>query len=32
MQSVADAKVALDRLQIFLEIRGSGRVAKAGGV
>lgn len=32
MQSVADAKVALDRLQIFLEIRGSRRVAKAGGV
>ena len=32
MQSVADAKVALDPLQIFLEIRGSRRVAKAGGV
>lgn len=32
MQSVADAKVALDRLQIFLEIRGSRCVAKAGGV
>lgn len=32
MQSVADAKVALDRLQIFLDIRGSRRVAKAGGV